>query len=288
MIREIIENLVYLPSAELLAAAEGELKRRTLDVAHLYIGVVRVDARTLRSGLEEPFWALREELVERVGRRHHNSGRNGAAPAGAPYLLPSRRDAARIAVKHRKAERAHVDAELQRVRAHYAAQLAAAQVALYLPALLRQIAAAVAHDHRRVGAGLFETLPYRFEKQLYVEARAREYYRAYAAGERSRRYLRRLKERRASYARVPVDDRRIVNDHFLLRSRRAALRYQRHFAPYQRARVLLGVRYRRGAADERRARAVELADPREAREKIRQVRAEDAPVSVKLVDDDER
>ena len=123
-------------------------------------------------------------------------------------------------------------------------------------------------------------------KQLDVEARAGEYNRADAERERLRRYARRLEERRTAHPGVVVHNRGIIYNELLFGERSAALGYQLHPAPRQRLRVPGGVRYRRGAADEGRARAVEFADAREAAEKIREMRAEDAAVGVQLVYDD--
>ena len=123
-------------------------------MAHLYIRIVRVDARLLRGRAVEPLGARGEELVERVGRRYKHRSRKAAAPPRAPYLLPRGGDAARIAVQHREAERADVYAELERVRRDDALQRAAAEVGLDFAPLLRQVAAAVAHNHHRVRAAL--------------------------------------------------------------------------------------------------------------------------------------
>ena len=103
VLREVVEYLVDILSAELFARREGQLEGRALDVAHLYVGVVRVDARLLRGRAVEPFGARGEELVERVGRGDEHRRRKAAAPPSAPYLLPRRGDAARVAVQHGEA-----------------------------------------------------------------------------------------------------------------------------------------------------------------------------------------
>ena len=184
VIREIVEDGVHLLPAELLSGMEGQLEGGALDMAHLYIWIAGVDAGPLRRRAVKPFGTRGEELVERVRRGDHYRGGDRAAPSRAPDLLPGGGDASGVAVQHGEGEGADVDAEFERVRADDAAQPAAAQVVLDPAAFLRQIAAAVAHDHHRVRAALGEVGADRFEQQLHIEARAREDDRADAGGKR--------------------------------------------------------------------------------------------------------
>ena len=108
--------------------------------------IVGMDARLLRRPVKEKFRVLDHVLVQRVAARDEERHGCPVPPAGPARLLPGAGDRARIAVDDARLQLADVDAELQRVRADDAEDLAAAQAPLDLPPLLRQIAAAVAAD----------------------------------------------------------------------------------------------------------------------------------------------
>ena len=72
VVREVVEYRVNILTAEPLSRVEGQFEGGALDVAHLYIGIIGIDARPLRRRSVEPFGALREELVERIGGGDHH------------------------------------------------------------------------------------------------------------------------------------------------------------------------------------------------------------------------
>ena len=111
------------------------------------------------------------------------------AAARAADLLPGARERARVAGEHRRIEPADVDAQLERVRRDDAADAPVAQAALDGAPLVRQIAAAVALDLRRLADALLQRLAQVAEQQLDAHARRREddrlHARAAAAARRS-------------------------------------------------------------------------------------------------------
>ena len=107
--------------------------------------VLVVEDRRLDRPVEELVGVAAEELVERVLARDVHREPAAAAPRAAPHL-PQRGDRPRERHDDRGVQRADVDAELQRVGRHHAAQLAADQPRLELAALLRRVAGAVRRD----------------------------------------------------------------------------------------------------------------------------------------------
>ena len=84
-----------------------------------------------------------EEGVERFVASHQHAERLLAGPAGPAQLLLQRGAGAGEPDADDRVEPGHVDAELERVGAREAEQVAAAQPLLELAPLLRQVAAAV-------------------------------------------------------------------------------------------------------------------------------------------------
>ena len=136
--------------AERLAALEGQLERRALQVLDQDLDVVRIDARLFDGRAEQERGLARQVLVERRARRDEDADALGAPPPGAAEALPRRRDRARVAGAHHGVELADVDPELERVRGDDAEDLAVAKAPLDVAPLLGEVAAAVGHDARRV------------------------------------------------------------------------------------------------------------------------------------------
>ena len=117
-------------------------------------------------------------LIDRVisGQQH---GQAFVVPAtAAPRLLPTAGDRARVVDEQRHIERADIDAELQCVGGRHAAQIAAEQILLDLPAFVGQIAAAIGPHlvgQRRVSRG-----------QLLAGIAMNQFGRLAGAGERQR------------------------------------------------------------------------------------------------------
>ncbi len=134
--------------AEFLAVADRQLERRALQMVEQDLQIVRIDMGMLRRTIEEIVGMLHDVLIERrAGRHQHRSDavcRRPARPRAAtwkrwcPDIPPSppRRGS-------------DVDAQLQCVGGDHGADIAVAQLALDLAALLGQIAAAIAANARR-------------------------------------------------------------------------------------------------------------------------------------------
>src|SRR5207302_119805 len=104
--------------------------------------VVRIHQPFLRVGAEEILGMADDELVQRRARRDEYAHR-ARTPAGPPKLLPGRRDGAGVADEDGALEAPDVDAQLERVRAHDAGDLARAQARLDLASMQGQVARAV-------------------------------------------------------------------------------------------------------------------------------------------------
>ena len=113
------------------------------------VGVGRVEDGGLDRLAEQRLGVGDEVGVERVVAGDQHPERVAGAAAGAADLLPERRAGAGEAGHQHGVEAADVDAELEGVGGREAEQLAGAQLALELAALLGQVAAAVRRDARR-------------------------------------------------------------------------------------------------------------------------------------------
>jgi hypothetical protein len=97
---------------------------------------------------EEVRRVAHQVLVDGLVVRDHHRERGIEAAARATRLLPRARDRRREAHDHRRVERAHVDAELERVGRDHARELAREQPPLDRAPLLGQVAAAIGRDLR--------------------------------------------------------------------------------------------------------------------------------------------
>ena len=140
---EQLEQLVHVGPAEALLVFERQLEQAGLQVAGEEQEVVGVDQPLLRIGAEEVLGVADDELVERRARRDEHADRAGPPPRPA-QLLPGGRDGPRVADEDRGLQAADVDAQLERVGADDAGDLAAAQAGLDLPPVQGQVAGAVA------------------------------------------------------------------------------------------------------------------------------------------------
>ena len=267
---------------------QRRLVRRAQQVLGEDLGAVRVEDRGLDGPAEELVGVPAEELVERVlaGDVHREPA---AAAAGAAPHLPEARDRAREGHADRGVELADVDPELERVGRDDSEQLAGAQPALDLLALLRACsrrgkgrsarrarARAGRREWRRISS-----MPLRdFMKQI-VRA---------PSDDELREHLGRLVQRRARGCRAP---RRAAAGSTSRRGGCAAAPRRRSTSlksvrPVRRLGELDRVGDRRARQQEARLGAVDRGDASQAPEHVGDVRAEHAAVDVRLVDDDER
>ena len=108
--------------------------------------VVGVEDRSLDGPAEDRLRVVDEIGVERIVARDQHRERVAAVAPGATGLLPQRRAGARPAGDEDRVEPADVDAELERVRARHAEEVAVVQRALEGAAVLGEVAGAVRRD----------------------------------------------------------------------------------------------------------------------------------------------
>ena len=142
--------------AEHLVAGERQLERGAADVVEQDQRLVRLDARVLGRRALEEFRMAHQVLVQRIGTGHQHAQRRLLPATGAAEALPGGRDRAGIAVEHHHVEAADIHAQLQRRGADDAVDAAGAHRAFGLAALLRQVAAAVGADARRLARVVVE------------------------------------------------------------------------------------------------------------------------------------
>src|SRR4029077_20721309 len=98
----------------------------------------------------------------------------------------------------------------------------------------------------------------------------------------------RLEHRASPDAELAIEQRRVVEEHPTLASRRSAAVDERDVVFLEQSlRELARIPNRRRRADERRVRAVEIADSLEAADDVGHLAPEESAVGVELVDDDE-
>ncbi len=204
-----------------------------------------------------------------------------AASRAAP-LLAQAGDRSREADRDDRVEHPDVDPELERVRRADSEQLAGEEALLDLAPLRCGVAGPVRREARRVS----EPVGRELVDQLCGAAALGEHERAQTALDQVGHQLRRLGERARPLAQLLVDERRVPERDRPLRFRRSVLADDGEVEPGQREGELAGVGDRRGGEQELRIRAVDACEPAQAPEHVADVRAEDAPVDVRLVDDD--
>jgi hypothetical protein len=102
---ERARGLLLIEGAERLAALEGELEGRALQVLDEDLGVVGIDPGLLDRRAEEVLRLAREELIERSARGDQDADAPPIAPSRAAEPLPRRRDAPGIARADDRIER---------------------------------------------------------------------------------------------------------------------------------------------------------------------------------------
>ena len=278
-------DVVRVDRPEGLAGLEGQLERRTARVLHEDLDVVGVDARLLDGRADEVAGLVCEVLVERGARGDEHGERERAAPARPAEALPGVRDGPRIAGADDRVEGADVDAELERAGRHDATDGAAAQAALDAPARLGQVAAAVRLDARWVDLRPHGAVAQVLQHDLDAAAALAEDERRHVGAHQVERERDGGLEVARADAELGVHDGGVVHEDPPRTGRRAALCDDLHRAAEDARRVLGRVSDGRRRRDEDGIGAVKARDADEPAQHVREVRAEDAPVGVQLVDD---
>ena len=139
-------------TAKIFALLKRQFVRRAEQMAHHDAQIVRVGERVFRRTAENVAWVGADVLVQRAVVGHHQRHGLVVAPPGAARLLPDGGNRARVAGDNGRIQLANVDAQLQGVGGHHAANLPGAQAVFDLAALQGQVAAAIAGDGERLAA----------------------------------------------------------------------------------------------------------------------------------------
>ena len=267
-----------------VVAVERSLERGSGDVPVEDARVGVVEDRRLHPPLEQGRRLAHEVLVERVlgGDEDREAV---AAAAGASPLLAEARDGAGETDRDRAVEIADVDAQLERVGRRDAEQVALDETPLDLAPLLRRVARPV----RREPLGGLRIEPVNCEAvdELGGLAALGEADRSQAAAGEPCEQSRRLAERARPQPELRVEERRVPERHRPLGARRCVVLHDRRVLARECMRELAGVRDGRRGEEELRLGAVDPREPAQPPQDVRDVRAEDAAVDVRLVDDDE-
>ena len=293
-----------LAEGGLIGGGHRQLVRRTRQLLRQDVRVVRIDARRLGGPPEQVTRAAHEVLVDRVVVSHEHHQRRRAAATRTARLLPDARQRGRRAHQYGGIEPADVDAELERVRAHHAAQRAREQRLLDGPALLGQIAAAIRFDalvqrwlrrpqrivrgilrKRQPRARAFELLACVAVDQLGADARLRERDRLRTALDDPGEQLAALDVRTAALDLGVVPERRVPEHEVLLATRRAVVVDHRDLTAGECRGQLTGVADGGAAQHVAELAAVVAHESFEPAQHERHVTAEDAAVRMHLVDD---
>ncbi len=262
---------------------ERRLEGRRADVPVEDTDVRMVEDRRLDSPVEQRLRAAHEVLVERVLARDEHRKAMSTASRASP-LLAQARDGAGEADRDRAVEEADVDPELERVGRADAEELALDESALDVAPLRGGVPGPIGREplgHVRGDAVDGEAV-----HELRRLAALREADRPQAAGDESGVEARCLAERARAEAQLRVDERRVPERDRPFRARRRVLVHHRRFDAEKGAGELARVRDRRRGEQELRVGAVHARDPAQPAEDVPDVRAEDAAVHVRLVDDD--
>ena len=271
----------------LVLGRERQLLRGARDLRAHDEGVLRVDDRVLGRALRQLGGMRRVPLVELVVARDEDRRRTAAGAPGPPRLLPHRGERAGEPVEHDRVEAADVDAELQRVRRGDAEQPPARQLELQRAALLGEVARAISTDAvDELGRDSGEAAARVLRDDLRAAPAAGERERLVVGAHEAREQLGRLDVGGAARTRVRVEQGPLPAREHPLGTRRGVVVDLADVEAAQRARELARVADRRACEEERGARSIVLAQPAEAAQHVRDVRAEDAAQRVELVDYD--
>ncbi len=246
-----------------------------------------VEDRRLDRPADELVGVAAEELVERVLAGDVDGEAAPPPPRPSPHL-PQAGDGAGEGDADRRVELADVDPQLERVGRDHREQLARRQPRLDLAPLLRRVAAAVGGDPRRQLrlAARRQAVAGEALDQLDPAPALEEADRPHAVRDQLGEQLRRLRERRAPRAARLVDQRRVPHRDLAPGPRRAVVVDQLERLADQPLGQLDRVGDRRRGEQEARLGAVGARHPPQPPQHVGDVRAEDAAVGVRLVDDD--
>ena len=243
-----------------------------------------VDQRSLRRSSEQRLGLRDEELIERVLTRDEDR-QPTRPPSGATPLLPQRGDGAGKADGDRAVERADVDPELERLRRGDPEQLALDEAALDLASLLRRVPGPVGSEPRR--GRRVQPVAGEAVDELGCLAALREADRAQAPPDQTRQQPGGVPERARAGAELLVEELGVPEHDLALGLRGGVVGHDADVEAREARRELARVGDRRGRENEHGIGVVREREPAQPAQDVADVRAEDAAVDVRLVDDDE-
>ena len=273
--RRVAENLA-------VRGVDRRLESGGTNVAVEDSRVCAVEDRRLDPALEQSLGLAHEELVEGVLARHEHRKAGAPPPCPSP-ALPEARDRPGEADRQRAVERPDVDAQLERIGGRHAEELALDEPALDLPPLGRRVPGAIG---REAPGELRHALAREAVDELGRLPGLREADRPKAVGDELGEDPGAVAERARSDAELGVEERGVPEEDGALCLRCRVGIHDGRVDAEEDARLLPGIRDRRGGEEKLRLGPVDGRGPAQAPEDVRHVGAKDAAIDVRLVDDD--
>ena len=281
------EQVVCRTRPEPFARLEGQLERCRAQMGEQHVEVVRIEPRLFGAARQQERRMVDHVLVDGRTARHEHRDARALAPARPAHLLPGRGNGTRIARQHRHIEPADVDAELERIRADDAEQLAVAEPALDGPAFRGQVSAAIPAHAAARPEPLAQGFAQSGEQQLDRRSRPAEHHGLPAGAQERQSPAVRQRQRRAAGTTGRIQDRGIDKQHMPRAGRRTVPIDELRRPTGERRRELRGIADRGRAAHDNRVRSVVGTEPEQPAQHVGDVAAEDSAVCVQLVDDDD-
>ena len=175
-------RLLWTQGSEGIAALEGKLERRALQMLNEDFHVVRIDAGLFDRRPEQIAGFAREVLIERRARGHKNADALTTASTGSSDPLPRGRDRPGIAGTDDGIELPDVDAEFERIRGHDRKDFTVPKSPFDVAPLGRQVTSPIGHDASGIDAAGVYLRPVRYhgvaqipEHDFHRVARLSEY-----------------------------------------------------------------------------------------------------------------
>ncbi len=272
--------------AQGFAGLEGQFVCGTLEVVQQDIQVIRIQQSIFCRLIKEVFGMGHDELIQRIGGRHHERGGNAVATAGTAGLLPGAGDGAGIAAQNTGFQSADINAQLQGVGGDNGIDIAGAQAFFNFPPLVGQIAAPVAPHFAGIAKGVRHQglqLPCH---HLHLQAGLGKDDALYMVFQQHGGNGLSLGQDAFADAQLLVHYRRIIEDIVLFPGGGAVVIDQFHRPADEGFRQFFWILNGGRTEDEFGVAAVKFTKAQQPAQYIRQVAAEDTPVGMDFVNDD--
>src|SRR6266704_560630 len=271
---------------ELFARSNGQFERGAFQMIDEDFQIVRLDESVLRSVAEKIVGVSNDELVERRRGSHEHGAGASTAAASTAGTLPGGGDGAGISGHDDGIQRANINAELERAGGNHATDFSVAEAAFNFASFVRKVAAAVAANGFRFSRQQRIRLLQIGEKNFRVQARIGEDDGLQIVFQKFLRDARGFIDVAAANAQRAIHHGRVVKHEGFFRGWCAVRMEDFDFGFEKACSEVAGVGDGCGATNKLRIAAVKSSDAAEAAQNIAQVAAEDAAVSVQLVEDD--